>query len=178
MLLFVVIEGFFRFCMQVKSGLSINAAEKVFSLMAEEDNLDLMLRVYIQGGGCSGFQYGFSFEESARDDDNIMTSKVITVDGANSGYNAEDLSQLYDSIINLLCLGKYSVFPLCSRLCDIILDHVSLSHYEVKLLIDAISYQYLSGATIDYKVGIDGEYFAVNNPNAKTTCGCGSSFSV
>jgi len=100
------------------------AASKVASLIEEEGNPDLMLRVYVQGGGCSGFQYGFSFDEDVTDGD----SKVVT-DG-------------------------------------------------VTLLIDPMSFQYLVGAEIDYTEGLQGAQFVIRNPNATTTCGCGSSFSV
>ena len=100
------------------------AAAKVAQLIEEEGNPDLMLRVYVQGGGCSGFQYGFSFDENVTDGD----SKVVT-DG-------------------------------------------------VTLLIDPMSFQYLVGAEIDYTEGLQGAQFVIRNPNASTTCGCGSSFSV
>jgi iron-sulfur cluster insertion protein len=100
------------------------AAGKVAQLIAEEGNPGLMLRVYIQGGGCSGFQYGFTFDESVQDGD----TEVVT-DG-------------------------------------------------VKLLVDPMSMQYLMGAEIDYTEGLQGAQFVIRNPNASTTCGCGSSFAV
>lgn len=100
------------------------AATKVAELIQEEDNTDLKLRVYVQGGGCSGFQYGFTFDEEQLDDD---TS--VDTDG-------------------------------------------------VRLLVDPMSFQYLIGAKIDYKDDLDGARFIINNPNATTTCGCGSSFSA
>jgi len=100
------------------------AASKVAQLISEEGNPSLMLRVYIQGGGCSGFQYGFTFDESVQEGD----TEVVT-DG-------------------------------------------------VKLLIDPMSMQYLMGAEIDYTEGLQGAQFVIRNPNASTTCGCGSSFSV
>ena len=98
--------------------------------MCEENAMELKLRVYIQGGGCSGFQYGFAFSD-----------KIPEIDDA--------------------------VFV--THTCD---------GHPVTLLVDSISFPYLGGATIDYKMGMDGEYFAVDNPNAKTTCGCGASFSI
>lgn len=101
-----------------------SAATKVAQLIAEEGNPNLMLRVYIQGGGCSGFQYGFTFDETVQDGD----TQVVT-DG-------------------------------------------------VKLLVDPMSMQYLMGAEIDYSEGLQGAQFVIRNPNASTTCGCGSSFSV
>ena len=104
------------------------AAAKVWELIQEEGNFDLKLRAYVTGGGCSGFQYGFSFDEAAQPDDTIVTKKVA--DG------------------------------------------------EVQLLVDPLSFQYLAGAEIDYKEDIEGEQFIIRNPNAKTTCGCGSSFST
>jgi len=101
-----------------------SAADKVAELIQEEENPNLKLRVFISGGGCSGFQYGFTFDELINDDDMIIEKK------------------------------------------------------GVKLLIDAMSFQYLSGAEIDYKEDLDGARFVIRNPNAKTTCGCGSSFSI
>lgn len=98
------------------------AAEKVKDLLAEEGNPDLKLRVFVQGGGCSGFQYGFTFDESVNEDD-------TTIDKAG-----------------------------------------------VQLLIDPMSYQYLFGAEIDYKDDLEGAQFVIRNPNATSTCGCGSSF--
>ncbi|MCW9024968.1 MAG: iron-sulfur cluster insertion protein ErpA [Gammaproteobacteria bacterium] len=100
------------------------AANKVKSLIEEEGNDNLMLRVFISGGGCSGFQYGFTFDENTQEGDTEVE---------NSG---------------------------------------------VKLLIDPMSYQYLTGAEIDYKESLEGSQFVIRNPNATTTCGCGSSFSV
>ncbi len=100
------------------------AATKVASLIEEEGNPSLMLRIYIQGGGCSGFQYGFTFDEKESEGD----VKVVT-DG-------------------------------------------------VALLIDPMSMQYLVGAEIDYVEGLQGAQFVIRNPNATTTCGCGSSFSA
>lgn len=101
-----------------------SAAAKVAALIAEEQNPALMLRVYIQGGGCSGFQYGFTFDEEIQDGD----TEIVT-DG-------------------------------------------------VKLLVDPMSMQYLSGAEIDFTEGLQGAQFVIRNPNATTTCGCGSSFSA
>jgi len=104
------------------------AAAKVWSLIQEEGNLALKLRVYVTGGGCSGFQYGFAFTEEVQPDDTVVEKPVAT--GA------------------------------------------------IQLLVDPISFQYLAGAQIDYKEDIEGEQFIIRNPNAKTTCGCGSSFST
>lgn len=101
-----------------------SAAAKVADLIQEEGNEELMLRVYIQGGGCSGFQYGFTFDEQVQDGD----TEVVT-DG-------------------------------------------------VTLLVDPMSMQYLMGAEIDYSEGLQGAQFVIRNPNATTTCGCGSSFGV
>ncbi|KTD50737.1 iron-sulfur cluster insertion protein ErpA [Legionella quateirensis] len=109
---------------------SVSAADKVAELIREEDNFNLNLRVSISGGGCSGFQYGFSFDEQINDDDTIVEQQCSD--------------------------GKSSV----------------------KLLIDSMSHQYLHDAEIDYIQGIQGEQFVIRNPNAKTTCGCGSSFSL
>jgi len=101
-----------------------SAAEKVRDLVAEEGNPELKLRVFVQGGGCSGFQYGFTFDEAVNEDDTQMNKNGVT------------------------------------------------------LLIDAMSLQYLVGAEIDYKEDLQGAQFVIKNPNATTTCGCGSSFSV
>ena len=100
------------------------AATKVRELIAEEENDDLELRVFISGGGCSGFQYGFTFDENIEDGDTVVEKA------------------------------------------------------GVQLLIDPMSIQYLMGAEIDYSEGIEGAQFVIRNPNASTTCGCGSSFSV
>lgn len=103
---------------------SQTAANKVKGLIEEEGNDRLMLRVFITGGGCSGFQYGFTFDEDMEEDDT-----VVMRDG-------------------------------------------------VKLVVDPMSFQYLEGAEVDYTEGLEGSRFIINNPNASTTCGCGSSFSV
>ena len=160
-----------------KAGLSQSAAEKVLSLMQEENNLDLMLRVYIQGGGCSGFQYGFSFEEQANEDDNILVKNVLAIGPLNKDFDSNDLQKFARELIHFVEESEVYV-PFFLSMCDTILENVIILQNKVTLLIDSISYQYLEGATIDYKVGIDGEYFSVINPNAKTTCGCGSSFTV
>jgi len=100
------------------------AALKVKELIEEEGNPDLMLRVFVSGGGCSGFQYGFTFDEVVNEGDTEVKKE------------------------------------------------------GVKLLIDPMSFQYLTGAEIDYTEGLEGSQFVIRNPNATTTCGCGSSFSV
>lgn len=100
------------------------AAIKVAQLIEEEGNSELKLRVFVQGGGCSGFQYGFTFDEVANEDDTTMEKN------------------------------------------------------GVQLLIDSMSYQYLVGAEIDYKDDLEGAQFVIKNPGAKSTCGCGSSFSA
>ena len=100
------------------------AANKVGELIREEDNPNLMLRVFISGGGCSGFQYGFTFDETVEEGDSEVENQ------------------------------------------------------GVKLVVDPMSIQYLMGAEIDYKEDLQGAQFIIRNPNAQTTCGCGSSFSV
>ncbi|HHW7449552.1 iron-sulfur cluster insertion protein ErpA [Pasteurella multocida] len=100
------------------------AANKVKALISEEENPNLKLRVYITGGGCSGFQYGFTFDEKVNDSD------------------------------------------------------LTIEKSGVHLVIDPMSLQYLIGGTVDYTEGLEGSRFVVNNPNASTTCGCGSSFSI
>lgn len=111
---------------QVQSSLLFtdNAAKKVKDLIEEEGTPDLKLRVFVTGGGCSGFQYGFTFEETVNEDDTLVER-----DG-------------------------------------------------VVLLIDPMSLQYLAGAEIDYQDSLQGSQFVIRNPNATTTCGCGSSFSA
>lgn len=101
-----------------------SAAAKVADLIAEEGNPDLKLRVFVQGGGCSGFQYGFTFDDAVNEDDTQFEKNGVT------------------------------------------------------LLVDSMSFQYLVGAEIDYKEDINGSQFVIKNPNATTTCGCGSSFSA
>jgi iron-sulfur cluster insertion protein len=101
-----------------------SAANKVKELIAEEGNPELKLRVFVTGGGCSGFQYGFTFDELTSEDDTVMQKNGVT------------------------------------------------------LLIDPMSFQYLVGAEIDYSEGLQGSQFVIKNPNATSTCGCGSSFSA
>jgi iron-sulfur cluster insertion protein len=101
-----------------------NAANKVKQLIEEEGNAELKLRVFVSGGGCSGFQYGFTFDEVTNEDDTVMSKN------------------------------------------------------GVQLLIDPMSFQYLVGAEIDYQENLEGSQFVIKNPNATTTCGCGSSFSA
>ena len=101
-----------------------SAAAKVADLIAEEGNPELKLRVFVQGGGCSGFQYGFTFDDAVNEDDTLFEKNGVT------------------------------------------------------LLVDSMSFQYLVGAEIDYKEDINGSQFVIKNPNAQSTCGCGSSFSA
>ena len=101
-----------------------SAANKVKRLIEEEGNADLKLRVFVSGGGCSGFQYGFTFDEVTHEGDTVLNKN------------------------------------------------------GVQLLIDPMSLQYLVGAEIDYQDGLEGAQFVIKNPGAKSTCGCGSSFSV
>lgn len=103
---------------------SNSAANKVRQLIDEEGDQNLMLRVFVSGGGCSGFQYGFTFDQNETEGDTIVENQ------------------------------------------------------GVKLLVDPMSVQYLMGAEIDYTEGLEGSQFVIRNPNATTTCGCGSSFSV
>lgn len=126
-----------------------NAAHKVWELIEEEGNPNLMLRVYITGGGCSGFQYGFTFEEAINPDDTVI-EKAIQQKAANDSTMEKEEDEDGD--------GSGTVI--------------------VKLLVDPMSFQYLAGSEIDYKSDLNGEQFIIRNPNAKTTCGCGSSFSA
>lgn len=100
------------------------AAGKVKTLIEEEENENLKLRVFVTGGGCSGFEYGFTFDEDMEDDDTAIDNQGVT------------------------------------------------------LVVDALSYQYLVGAQVDFKEDLQGSRFVVTNPNATTTCGCGNSFAV
>ncbi len=100
------------------------AAEQIKKLLVRENDPNLNLRLYVQGGGCSGFRYGFTFDEVTNEDDTVLTNK------------------------------------------------------DVKLLVDSISFQYLDGATIDFEETLASAQFVIKNPNAKSTCGCGSSFSA
>ena len=104
--------------------LSARAVQKVRELVLEEENDELKLRVFITGGGCSGFQYGFTFDELAADDDTAIEKDGVTV------------------------------------------------------LVDPMSFQYLVGSEVDYTEGLEGSRFIITNPNATTTCCCGSSFSI
>lgn len=104
--------------------LTERAIGKLQALVQEEGNADLKLRVYVTGGGCSGFQYGFSFDDAVAEDDLVVEKEGIAV------------------------------------------------------LVDPLSYQYVVGAEVDYQEGLEGSRFLINNPNAATTCGCGSSFSI
>ncbi|MBW5802884.1 iron-sulfur cluster insertion protein ErpA [Coxiella endosymbiont of Ornithodoros amblus] len=114
------------------------AARKVKSLIGEENNPHLNLRVFITGGGCSGFQYGFTFDEAINSDDFVI-EKQLEEDGDEGSTG------------------------------QIVL---------VKLLVDPLSLQYLQGAEIDYREDVSSAQFVIRNPNAKTTCGCGSSFAA
>jgi iron-sulfur cluster insertion protein len=105
-------------------GFTDAAANKLKSLIAEENNPNLKLRVYVSGGGCSGFQYGFEFDENVADDD------------------------------------------------------IKVEKSGVTMVVDAMSAQYLNGASVDYEEGLEGSRFVINNPNATSTCGCGASFSI
>ena len=104
--------------------LETSAVEKLRDLVAEEGNPNLMLRVFVQGGGCSGMSYGFTFDEMQNEDD------------------------------------------------------FDFAYEDVKVVVDSMSMQYLQGASIDYKEDLMGASFVINNPQAQTTCGCGSSFSI
>ncbi len=139
------------------------AAAKVWELIQEEGNFSLKLRVYVTGGGCSGLQYGFTFVEETQADDTVVTKLVKKMrekkeadeeetdeeGGDEEGADEEEGDGDGDG-----------------------------SGTSVQLLIDALSFQYLAGAEIDYKEDIEGEQFIIRNPNAKTTCGCGSSFTT
>lgn len=107
------------------------AATKVWELIQEEENEQLKLRVFVTGGGCSGFQYGFTFEETVAEDDLVISTSLAKT-----------------------------------------------PEISIDLLVDPMSLQYLQQAEIDYSEDIQGPQFIIRNPNAKTTCGCGSSFTT
>ncbi|WP_085314710.1 iron-sulfur cluster insertion protein ErpA [Derxia lacustris] len=109
---------------QVPVNMSDSAAAKIQELITEEGNPELKLRIYVTGGGCSGFQYGFAFEETMNEDD------------------------------------------------------LRVERNGVSIIVDAMSLQYLAGANIEYEDSLEGSRFVIKNPNATSTCGCGSSFSV
>ena len=133
-----------------------SATQRVLSLMKMEGDMSLMLRAYITGGGCHGFQYGFSFEEQAAEDDTTIVAE-------NTAYASEDGMNLDAESDGEEGDGEGS--------------QVFLSGI-VKLLIDPISLQYLRGAEIDFVHDATGERFVIKNPNAKVTCGCARSFAV
>ena len=114
------VESFTPTALQFTEG----AAHKVKCLVDVEGTDRLMLRVFVTGGGCSGFQYGFTFDDEVADDDTIVEREGVS------------------------------------------------------LVVDPMSFQYLAGAEVDYQEGLEGSRFVINNPNATTTCGCGSSFSI
>ena len=115
-----------------------NAAKKVSELIEEEENLQLKLRVFITGGGCSGFQYGFTFDEVINEEDTVVTTRIKK----NNPHSTDQVGQ------------------------------------TVQTMIEPMNLVYLVGAEIDYKSDLSGEQFIIRNPNAKTTCGCGSSFAA
>jgi Iron-sulfur cluster assembly accessory protein len=115
-----VVESFVPTAVQVTPA----AVAKIRALVDEEGNANLKLRVFVTGGGCSGFQYGFSFDEKTAEDDTL-----VDVEGA-------------------------------------------------QVVVDALSIQYLQGSVVNYEEGLQGSRFTITNPNAKTTCGCGASFSL
>lgn len=117
--------------------LTDKAAEKVYELIKEEGNFNLKLRAFVTGGGCSGMQYGFTFDDTIKEDD---------------------------------------IQPPIEK---IVKDPVTGEDVAVQLLVDSICFPYLQGAKIDYREDINGSHFVITgNPNAKTTCGCGSSFAT
>lgn len=110
-----------------------NAARKVWSLLCEEEAPQLLLRIYISGGGCSGFQYGFTFDDKVEEGETVIVSEFTDNEGKS---------------------------------------------IQVRVVVDPMSLQYLVGATVDYKEDLNGSQFIIKNPNAATTCGCGSSFGI
>ena len=150
---------------------TLAAAIKVKSLIDEEGNPHLNLRVFITGGGCSGFQYGFTFDENVNADD-IVVEKVITQEEEDEedeggGENGEDEDEGGGENGEDEDEGGGDAG-----------GNAAAKAGSVKLLIDPMSFQYLQGAEIDYEEKVSGAQFVIRNPNAKTTCGCGSSFAI
>ncbi len=137
-----------------------SAAKKVAELILEEENFNLKLRVFITGGGCSGFQYGFTFDEEQKDEDTVLEREVEL--STNASNESTDQDEGYES-------GDEEDDEGGEGGAAVVL---------VKVLIDPMSFQYLIGAEIDYKEDLSGSQFVIRNPSAKTTCGCGSSFSI
>lgn len=113
-------------------GLTENAANRVWYLIEDEQDFELKLRVYITGGGCSGFQYGFSFVRETEEDDMLFTKEILV----------ENQPKI------------------------------------ITYVVDPLSINYLQGAEVDFLESLQGAHFTIKNPNAQTTCGCGSSFSI
>jgi len=145
-----------------------NAANKVWELIREEGNFNLKLRAYVTGGGCSGFQYGFKFDDVINDDDTVVTHHV------EDDVENEDKTGIKADVKNSIENDKADVKDDIDEGGS---GESSVGHI-VQLLVDPISYPYLAGAEIDYKEDLEGAQFIIRNPNAKTTCGCGSSFSL
>ena len=153
--------------------LTDNAAIKISELIIEEDNSKLNLRVFITGGGCSGFQYGFIFDESINNDDICVLKKVkrerVDKDADEEDEGGEGIGSMQ---------AKPSHKTSNNRDKDDKAGGRGRNSVDVKLIVDPMSFQYLVGAEIDYKSDVKGEQFIIRNPMAKTTCGCGSSFSI
>lgn len=150
-----------------------NAARKVNQLILEEGNPELKLRVFITGGGCSGFQYGFTFDESVNPDDMVVEK---TIAGENVSTEGDLLQMLEWSDLASKQTRQWLILLLLIMCRDT--EEDSGGSGSVKLLIDPMSFAYLVGAKIDYREDINGAQFVISNPNAKTTCGCGSSFAA
>lgn len=159
----------------IATRMTSNASCKILELMQEEENLELMLRVFIQGGGCSGFKYGFSFEMEKNIDDYNYVANIVRLESQET--LSPDLIKLY-ALHQLLQQQLNLSWTLISAIAQSFSANLKFTSNKVTLLVDPISVQYLRNAVIDYKSGVEGEYFTVINPDAKTTCGCGSSFSI
>lgn len=122
------------------------AARRIWELLSQEGNYNLKLRIYITGGGCSGFQYGFAFDETLQPDDCVISTQVEGEDD-----NGDETEEEEDE-------GSGGAM--------------------VSTVVDPLSLMYLNGATVDYVESLQGAHFTVKNPNAQTTCSCGSSFAL
>ncbi len=144
-----------------------SAVKKVKTLIDEEGNPALKLRVFVQGGGCSGYQYGFTFDEDVGEGDTVIN------------FSCDQNVKEDDAVAGFTFIEEPSEAAATSHSADTQEEsEITVRQDDFSLLVDEFSYHYLVGAQIDYKDDINGAQFVIKNPNATTTCGCGSSFSA